>query len=369
MAERARVESVEALKKFRAALCKFAESVDSGLGEAEAEIQRTAHWLTHEQRNYWKRQLERRSEVYARAKGALNRKKMEKTPLGGRYSCVDEEKALAAAARRLEEAKQKQANVQRWSRVLDEESFTYRASTQGLSQATVVEIPTALAQLDNMVAAIEAYAVSTAPSEQRSTAPTAAADVRDAGESASMARATPAAHDAAAEASQRLRARTPDQSVRDEALLATPAPPTAQETESPEETTPPERAAPPVASGADLREVFARLDQASTPAAADDRIVVARGAARYERIYLERIASAPAGDSGWYCGYADDTEVAGYDAVRVADFVAGRPELAPALELPVGCLVVLDGASLAAVLDAQNRLLWSTTQRAGRTDD
>ena len=91
------------------------------------------------------------------------------------------------------------------------------------------------------------------------------------------------------------------------------------------------------------------------------------GAWRHQRTYLERVESAVAGDSGWYFGFADDAEVAGYDAVRGADFVAGRPELAAALELPAGCLVVLEGTSLEAVLDAQNKLLWSSARR-GRED-
>jgi hypothetical protein len=45
MSGQARVESVDALKKFRAALCKFAETAAVGLDEAQTEIQRTRHWV------------------------------------------------------------------------------------------------------------------------------------------------------------------------------------------------------------------------------------------------------------------------------------------------------------------------------------
>ena len=343
MSEQARVESVDALKKFRVALCKFAETVKVGLDEAETEIQRANLWLNQEQHRYWKRQAEKRAELYARAKSDLSRKKAQKTALGARLSYVDEEKALAAAERQLEEAKQKLANVRRWSRLLDEESFSYKGAAQGMSLAVEADVPNALAQLDNMIAALEAYASSAQPSEQRSTAPAPIGeDISRPEELASMARAAPPPPGAAAQAYQKLREQTPSQAVRDGTPIAEPG----------FEWLKADRA------GESVREVLAGLNLARTPIAADDKIVVARGAWNHQRIYLERVESPTAGDSGWYVGLADDTEVGGYDAVRVADLLAGRPDLEAALELPLGCLLVLDGACLEAVLDPRDTLLW-----------
>jgi hypothetical protein len=57
-------------------------------------------------------------------------------------------------------------------------------------------------------------------------------------------------------------------------------------------------------------------------------------------------------------GCADDTVVSGYEAVRVAELLEARPDLEAVLELPAGCLVVLNGASLEAVLDPQDALCW-----------
>lgn len=349
MGEHVRVESVEALTKFRAALCKFASTVQVALDEAEAEIQRTSFWVKQEQHNYWKRQAEKRAELYTRAKSELNRKKAEKTALGGRYSCVDEQKALAAAERRLEEAKQKLTSVRRWSRLLDEESSSYLATAQGMSLAVQVEVPNALAQLDNMVKALEAYASSAAPGEQRSMA--SLPGVEDFGrpeELASVAREAPPPPDVAAEAYQKYRAQTPSQAVRNNAPIAAPQ----------------FHGWTPDVAGRAVPEVLADLDLAAAPVATDDKIVVAHGTWQQRRIYLERVESPTAGDSGWYVGFADDTEATGYDAVRVADFLAGRPDLEAALGLPVGCLLVLDGASVEAVLDPQGELVWPS--RASR---
>jgi hypothetical protein len=343
MSEQARVESVDALRKFRGALCKFAETVKVALDEAEAEIQRTSLWLSHDQNHYWKRQAKKRAELYARAKSDLNRKKAQKTALGARLSYVDEEKALAAAERQLEEAKQKLANVRRWSRLLDEESFSYKGVTQGMNLAVEVDVPNALAQLDNMITALEAYASSAQLSEQRSTAAAPLGeDVSGPEELVSMARPAPPPPSVAARVYQKLRERTPSQAVRDGTPIAEPGFEWLKAGQA----------------GESAREVLADLEIGRTPIAADDKIVVARGIGDRQRIYLERVESPTPGDSGWYVGFADDAEVAGYDAVRIADFIARCPNLETALELPVGCLVVLDGACVEALLDPQGALLW-----------
>jgi hypothetical protein len=155
---------------FRAALCKFAQSVAVGLDESDAETRRTTAWLAQEQQDYWKRQLARRTELCTRARSAVVQKRTQVTALGGKPSAVDEEKALAAAERALEEARGKQISVRRWMRVLDQEGYSYQAVAQGLRIALQTDVPRALAQLDQMVAALEAYTAAPVPDEQRSVA-------------------------------------------------------------------------------------------------------------------------------------------------------------------------------------------------------
>jgi hypothetical protein len=168
MRDFARVDSIDALKDFRVSLCKFADAIKVGLDEAESEIDRTAIWLKQDQYIHWKRQVRKYQELLTRARIELNRKQQQKTPLGGRYSCVDEKKALAVAKRRFEEAEQKLANVRRWTRQLEQETFAYKGVAQGLIQVVDADVPNALAQLDNMIAALESYASSGTASEQGS---------------------------------------------------------------------------------------------------------------------------------------------------------------------------------------------------------
>lgn len=332
MGERAAIESLEALTGFRADLCKSAESIAVALAESEAEIQRTLSWLQQDQRNYWKRQLSKRAELHARAKSVLKRKQLMKTPMGGRYSTIEDEKAVALAERRLEEAKQKQENVKRWTRLLDEESFSYKAVAQGLGQIVDVDVPNALASVANMIVALEAYAAPAAPTQQRSVAPLDGATMGVV--EASMAREAPA-QSPLAETYADLRRRTP---IADVCAAVAPA------------ETPPQ-----LPELANVSEVLGALEVERVPLAPDDRVIITRGIEKRRRIYLERI---DAGENKWFIGAADNDAVDGYDAVRVSGLLAARPELAELLGAPVGTLVVLDGDAVETILSSSDAVLW-----------
>ena len=70
----AHVDSVDALKEFRSALWKFADSANQSLSEADADLQRTLSWLEHDARAFWQGQIRRRTKELARAKEALSAK-------------------------------------------------------------------------------------------------------------------------------------------------------------------------------------------------------------------------------------------------------------------------------------------------------
>jgi hypothetical protein len=344
MGEYVWVESFEALKRLRAALCRFAETVGAGLGEADASLQRERDWVKLARPNYWAAEAKKRSEQLAKAKIALAGKKFETTPLGGRPSFVEEEKALARAMRRVEEAEQKLANLHYWRRRFDEEFFTYQAVASGMSQALAADIPKALARLDNMLTALEAYAVSAAPGMQGSTAAGKATLDLD-GDAGSMARPTaPTLHDLSEY--QRLRTRTPSAEARN-------AVPISGMNEDPRPADEPRPTWP---------EQLERLGYERMPVAAEGKVVLARGVAHNQRIYLERQATAAAGDSGWFVGRVDEVAAPEYDAACVADVLAVRPDFAPLFELPPGYLAILDGIELEAVLDADDNRLWPAAQ-------
>lgn len=157
MGEGARVESIESIRAFRAALVKFAETALVALDDAEGDLSRTLNWLEGEQRVYWQSQIRQRAQVAARAKEALRMKQMFKDSSGRTQSAVDEEKALALAMRRLAEAEQKLAAVKKWTLRLQKEILNYKGQVQRFSTTLGSDVPTAVARLDQISGLLEQY--------------------------------------------------------------------------------------------------------------------------------------------------------------------------------------------------------------------
>jgi hypothetical protein len=153
----ARVESTDALRIFRAALVKFAEAADLALGDAESELHRTLMWLETEQDTFWQHQVRKWTEQVAIAKDRVRQKKLFKDSTGRMLSAIDEEKALAIAVRRLEEAQEKLTNTRRWARKLPKELHNYKGGVQRLATTVAVAIPAAVARLDKLGGLLEAY--------------------------------------------------------------------------------------------------------------------------------------------------------------------------------------------------------------------
>lgn len=344
MSEYAHIESLDPLRTFRAALIKFHESVSVALDEAEAEVQRTDFWLKQEQPAYWKQQAATRAELYARAKSALKRKQLQTTGLNNRPSCVDELKELARAERALEEAQHKQAEVRRWSRQFEQEGFSYTAAAQRLRTAAQAGLPQALAQLDAMIEAIEAYGGLPQVQFQTSTSGAPAEELQLSQDFAGVSRQELSE----AVAYARLRARTPTADQRDQLALLP-----AEVVASKE---------PAAASAGTWRHAvrwkeLLDADQAPQP---DDKVTIVVDALEQPGFYMERVRGARAGDSGWHVG-----ELAGVPesaakctAMRIRDLLARRPGLARIIELPPGWLAVLRSETLEAVLDADDALRW-----------
>lgn len=193
MAEGARVESIEALGRFRIAMIKFAEAVDVALADAEGELSRTGVWLETEQLAYWQTQIRHRHEAVEKAREAVRMKKLFKDSSGRTPSAVEEEKALKVAQQRYEEAVQKLAATQKYIKVLQREFQLYKGGVQRLSTTLADAIPTGVQTLSGFVDQLHRY-VGFGPSEAASTSPAAAGSAPDSGAETgvgSMARAEP----------------------------------------------------------------------------------------------------------------------------------------------------------------------------------
>ncbi len=178
MSSQADVRSIDALKDLRVALALFSEDALSALGAVDAEVRRTVRWLQHDRREYWQGQIKRRRELVASAQAEVFRRKLAKTAdYTPAYS--EQKEALRRAEAGLREAEAKAALVKKWEPVLQQAALEYRASTRRIKNFASGEAPRAMALLDRLVDALEAYLRVSLPTTSSATGPPLAAITDD----------------------------------------------------------------------------------------------------------------------------------------------------------------------------------------------
>ena len=158
----ASVHSIAALEAFKAALVKFETEGRETLSVSDMDVRRGLDWFQNDLLKQWLSEVRRREEAVNHAKSDLERCRMQK--FGDRTpDCTDQRVALKKAQARLEEAEQKVKAVKKWSRVLDEEAEEYRSHSQELSNTLAGELPKGIHDLNQMLAALDAYLGLSAP--------------------------------------------------------------------------------------------------------------------------------------------------------------------------------------------------------------
>ena len=163
MADFARVDSIDALKQFRDAYCKFAEEARNALIAADIETRRGKDYILIARVGHWKSELKRRSEKLSQARLELNAKTLGQT--GGEEKGVTEAREnVRKAVARIGEAEAKLKAIAKWKPVLEHAASEYRALSQPLADALQGEMAHALGLLERMITSLEAYIAIAPPS-------------------------------------------------------------------------------------------------------------------------------------------------------------------------------------------------------------
>ncbi len=342
MGEIAKISSIDALKNFRASLIMFRDVCRQSLAGAESEMLGAIKWLRHDQIGYWRAEQLKRNEKLRQAKSALAQKKLYKTPTGGRYSYVDEEKALAKAKARMEEADEKYENCRRWAKKLEDERALFKGQLQRLGYVIDVGIPRAVAYLDRLLDTLDAYLSAQMPRAAMREFESIARSLLEEGEAEPQAQED-LPGSMGVESFEVLRDRTASNELRVSAEAAEVFPERPEQCRLDKESV----------------DALAALDVDRDPPEDDATLVIARGAASADRIYLERMQTVSETDSGWFVGYADDTRTNAVETLLCRRVTARWPDWEHLLSLPAGSLVVVDGGRLEIVLDMEGKVVWS----------
>lgn len=152
----ASVHSIPMLREFRAALATFASDAKESQSVNDMTVKRGLEWFQNDLLKFWQTEIRKREDAVTNAKAEYERCRMQS--FGGKApDCTDQKVALKKAQIRLEVAQEKLKAVKKWSRVLDEENEEYRGQSQALSDMMAGDMPKAIAELDRLLAALEAY--------------------------------------------------------------------------------------------------------------------------------------------------------------------------------------------------------------------
>ena len=157
MAQRADVQSLEALVRLRGGIARFVEVVGSAVSDAASDVNRTMQWLELNRAHHWKMEERKRHDKHQQALEKLRMKKLFKGVAGERQSFVDEEKVVKVSLASLEEAQTKRRAVAMHRNKLMRESVMFQGALTRLGSIATQTGPMALAELGNLIVALEKY--------------------------------------------------------------------------------------------------------------------------------------------------------------------------------------------------------------------
>jgi len=167
MATHAKVTSIDALERFRAALIVFLNKAHSALDQTSDEVRRTRSWIQHDQRTHWESEARRRARALAQAEQELMSARMTKAL--DNFSA--QQLAVNKARHALEEAAEKVRKVKLWIRDFDGVVEPMAKGLNSLRGYLDHELPQGIAYLTEVEKIMESYAEAPKPAATQPGAP------------------------------------------------------------------------------------------------------------------------------------------------------------------------------------------------------
>ncbi len=163
MTDQADVKSIDTLAFVKAAFAAFAHETGQAVSEVEIQGQRAVDWITVDRAAHWKAEIRRTSDLVNKAIKDLEHCRTFKKVGDNTPSCVEEKKALDKARKLLERAERKAESVRRWSPVVQQQFREACVRLVRFREVIDVDCPRAMAQLEKMLRALDAYKTVSSP--------------------------------------------------------------------------------------------------------------------------------------------------------------------------------------------------------------
>lgn len=154
MAEQAKITSLEALERFRAALIVFMTDAHRSVDEVGDAIRQTRQWITHDQRMHWEAQRRRWQQKLDQATQELMSARLSSL----RDSTTMQENAVRKCKAALTEAEEKLRALKQWGRNYDNAVDPLAKGLESLRFLLDHELPKGVAYLLQAQKTLEGYA-------------------------------------------------------------------------------------------------------------------------------------------------------------------------------------------------------------------
>ena len=154
MADKAQITSVEAIESFRAKLIIFLNQARPVMEEVSGEMSRTRLWLQNEHRMVWETELRRCERRLEEAKRELFNATLSTLPTG---TTALLQMTVQRALRAVHEAEAKLKLLKRWDKEIDNRAAPLLKQTEQLQVFLTTDMARAVAYLDQMLKALDAY--------------------------------------------------------------------------------------------------------------------------------------------------------------------------------------------------------------------
>ncbi len=165
MGKTARIINSEAVAMLGRALFKLDENVRRTLDDLDVQVRRAALWFEQDRHFYWKAETRRSFDRISEARVALEQARSKK--LGDHEpTCYVERKALARAKERSEEVQTRVKQLRGAMPGLNRAVAEFQGTIVRLRSWFETDLPRALAALERMQDALEAYSASGKPAAE-----------------------------------------------------------------------------------------------------------------------------------------------------------------------------------------------------------
>ena len=165
MSRFARVTSIDVLQTTAGALQKFRSEAAAAIDDLDAEIRRALEWIHHDRKEYWAHELRRGNEQMSEARLQLQQARVSRRIEGHEPACIDEQRALERAKRRVETAEEKVRAVQHWQRAIDQAIDEFQRSRSQFTTWLDVDVLQAVAALRRMSESLDNYVALETPAD------------------------------------------------------------------------------------------------------------------------------------------------------------------------------------------------------------